>query len=336
MPDETWSNLDYSLSLGDHTSSGNFSTSDLLTPNKAIIFYPDLYDESVFPAHIQQLTFTRTGDVLCVAWWRSTPFEGQVVSPGVGDSLLASDYVANQDHEQPFTLQLVDNPWETFAYSLTRMIYLTRYATSIQQANVLQVVGAADYTPPTITITAPVNGQRWSNAVFTVKGAARDNQQVSNVWFQINNSEWQLAATKNHWTNWTATVTLIPGTNTVQGYAEDTSGNVSTTNTVRIIYVLRAALAGHGTGSISTNSTELAPGAHSLVVESGVRLVAGLKGNEMLLTLQADSGRSYVVQSSGDLLSWTNVMTLVPVGGVIQTTQPMAGGKMFYRAAATR
>ena len=79
-------------------------------------------------------------------------------------------------------------------------------------------------TNPTLTITAPVSGQRWSNAVFTVTGTARDNLQVSNVVCQVNGGAWSNAATANVWTNWTAAVNLIPGTNTVAAYAVDTIG----------------------------------------------------------------------------------------------------------------
>ena len=78
----------------------------------------------------------------------------------------------------------------------------------------------------------PDAGQRLSNATFTVKGTASDNWMVSNVWCQINGLGWNPATNINHWTNWAAGVTLIPGTNVVQAYAVDTSGNVSTTNSV--------------------------------------------------------------------------------------------------------
>ena len=95
-----------------------------------------------------------------------------------------------------------------------------------------------DTTPPTINVTSPISGQRWSNAVFSVTGTAGDNVQVSNVWCQINGLGWNLATTGNNWSNWTTQVTLTPGTNTISAYSVDTSGNFSFTNSVSFQYVV--------------------------------------------------------------------------------------------------
>jgi uncharacterized repeat protein (TIGR02543 family) len=110
-------------------------------------------------------------------------------------------------------------------------------------------------TNPTLTVTAPVSGQRWSNALFTVTGTARDNLQVSNVVCQVNGGVWSNAATVNLWTNWTAAVNLIPGTNTVAAYAVDTTGYVSTTNGVSFQYVVtnQLQIRAIGLGTISPN-----------------------------------------------------------------------------------
>ena len=64
-----------------------------------------------------------------------------------------------------------------------------------------------------------------------------------------------MAATANRWTNWTAAVTLTPGTNTLQAFAVDTSGNVSTTNSVNFVYVLNVVLTvrTNGNGTVNPN-----------------------------------------------------------------------------------
>jgi len=123
-----------------------------------------------------------------------------------------------------------------------------------------------DTTPPAVRITSPTAGQRWSNSTFTVKGTASDNVRVTNVFYQLNGGSWTLAAPSNTtWSNWTANVTLTPGTNTVRAYAVDFSGNFSKpTNSVSFVYVVTAPLAaqtnGRGTVSPDYNGQSLAIG----------------------------------------------------------------------------
>ena len=109
--------------------------------------------------------------------------------------------------------------------------------TFVMASNLTFTANFVFVTNPILTVTAPVSGQRWSNAVFTVTGTARDNLQVSNVVCQVNGGAWSNAVSANVWTNWTAAVNLIPGTNTVTAYAVDTIGLFSTTNSVSFQYV---------------------------------------------------------------------------------------------------
>jgi uncharacterized repeat protein (TIGR02543 family) len=122
-------------------------------------------------------------------------------------------------------------------------------------SNLTFTANFVDTNRPTVSITNLASGQRVSNAVFTVKGTASDNVQVSNVWYQLNGMAWSNALTANGWTNWTAQVTLVPGTNTIQAYAVDTAGNFSTTNKASLVYILSAPLTVsiNGNGTISPN-----------------------------------------------------------------------------------
>ena len=111
---------------------------------------------------------------------------------------------------------------------------------------------------PTNQITAPTSGQQVSNALYTVTGKAGDNVAVSNVLVQVNNGGWNPATSANQWANWTLQVPLLAGSNTVQAYAVDTSGNVSMpTNTVIFKYVVSAPLTVQltGKGTISPNDS---------------------------------------------------------------------------------
>ena len=112
-----------------------------------------------------------------------------------------------------------------------------------------------DTNKPTVTITNLASGQRVSNAIFTVKGTAGDNWQVGTVVCQINYYGWYMATNINNWTNWSAGVTLVPGTNVVQAYAVDTTGNKSVTNSVSFQFVVTNQLHIHATGlgTISPN-----------------------------------------------------------------------------------
>ena len=113
---------------------------------------------------------------------------------------------------------------------------------------------------PTLSIVVPKANQRWSNSVFTVTGTVQNNAGLAGVglagvFYSLNNDAWTSATTANGWSNWTATVTLTPGTNTIAVYAEDTEGITSTTNTVKFIYVLTAPLKVNlnGDGTVSPN-----------------------------------------------------------------------------------
>ena len=75
-----------------------------------------------------------------------------------------------------------------------------------------------------------------SDAALTVTGKASDNVGVTQVFYQLNGTGWNPAATTNGWTNWTAQVTLSPGANLVQAFAEDAAGNRSKTNSVSFVY----------------------------------------------------------------------------------------------------
>ena len=109
-------------------------------------------------------------------------------------------------------------------------------------SNATLTVLVPDTTIPIVSITSPTSGQRWSNDVFTVAGKVADNGSVSNVFYRLNGSDWTNATSSNGWTNWTAIVTLMPGTNTVIAYAVDEAGNRSATNSQKVVYVVSAPL----------------------------------------------------------------------------------------------
>ena len=97
-------------------------------------------------------------------------------------------------------------------------------------SNLTFTANFVDVSNPVVTVISPKQNQIISNSVFTVTGTARDNVSVSEVWYRINADAWASASSTNGWTNWTATVNLLPGTNRIWVCAVDSSGNISKTN----------------------------------------------------------------------------------------------------------
>jgi len=114
------------------------------------------------------------------------------------------------------------------------------------------VLAGIDVVPPLLKISSPASGQRFTNATATAFGTASDAGGLFAVFYQMNNEAWQRAVGA---TNWTAPVTLLPGANVFRAYAQDETGNRSTTNSLPLSYVLNAPLAIQigGSGSVTPN-----------------------------------------------------------------------------------
>ncbi len=114
-------------------------------------------------------------------------------------------------------------------------------------------VQASSISTPTLNVSSPTNTQLLSNPFFTVIGTAHDNVAVSNVLYSLNGSGWQVATTSNSWADWTAPLTLTPGTNTFAAYALNYSGKLSSLKTIKFIYVVSSTLtvAVNGPGAIT-------------------------------------------------------------------------------------
>ena len=134
------------------------------------------------------------------------------------------------------------------------LVVLTNGATLkfVMQSNLMLQANFADTNRPALSITNLTTGQRWSNAVFTAKGTATDNWQVASVQYQLNGGIWTNATGT---TNWSAPLTLTPGTNKIAAFATDTTGNNSPTNSMSFQFVVTNQLQIHATGlgTISPN-----------------------------------------------------------------------------------
>jgi hypothetical protein len=121
----------------------------------------------------------------------------------------------------------------TFSPDLT--VTNNPYKFTVSDSDLL-VAHFRDIAKPTIKITAPASGEKIPTAAFILEGSAADNVAVANVYYNLNSAGWEAASNENNFAFWYAYVTLTPNsTNTVSAYAVDTSGNISSTNTLKFL-----------------------------------------------------------------------------------------------------
>jgi cyclophilin family peptidyl-prolyl cis-trans isomerase len=179
------------------------------------------------------------GDVLTV----NTNGLGSITPALSGQLLpLGTNYVLSATPASGFTFA----NWTGSLSSTNAVLSFTMATNMSLTANFL------NKTKPVIAITNLVTGQRVSNSVFTVRGTARDNWLVGGVQYQLNSMGWTSASGT---TNWSATLSLLPGTNVFQAYAVDGSGTRSLTNTVNLQFVVTNLLlvSATGKGTLSPN-----------------------------------------------------------------------------------
>ena len=206
------------------------------------------------------------------------------------------------------------------------MIYLKfkRLGRFLSLLCVLAGINQAKAANPTLTITNLAAGQLLSNAVFTVQGTAKGGAGVTGVFYSLNATGWSNAVPVNNWTNWSATITLTPGTNSFAAYAVDSNGNRSATNSVNCFYVVLTTLTvlTNGPGGISPayNNVPLQIGAaYSMTATSsiaGFGLQSWTDGSNNIITNTATlkflmASNLTFVANIGDIIKPTIAVTSV-------------------------
>ena len=130
-------------------------------------------------------------------------------------------------------------------YTNNPTVQFTMLANLTMQANFVET------NKPWLSITNVNPGMLWSNASFTVAGLATDNVAVASVYYSLNSASFASATTNG--IIWSAALTLNPGTNTISAYAVDTSGNISMTDTVNLVYIQSATLTVQTNGGVSVS-----------------------------------------------------------------------------------
>ena len=112
-------------------------------------------------------------------------------------------------------------------------------------------LGVFDTNPPSVLITTPPAPQiRVADSRFTISGTALDDALVTAVFIQNGPS---LPITADGTSNWSATLELNPGVNTIRCFALDWAVNFSPTNTLLVLFQPDPARLGlniQGTGKV--------------------------------------------------------------------------------------
>ena len=119
--------------------------------------------------------------------------------------------------------------WSLATGTTTNMVN-TPSLTFTMVSNLVITATFVDDEAPVLKIVSPKANAKETNGTVTVSGTATDNVGVTAVGVQINSNGWVLADGSN---NWSATLSISSGANTVEAYAMDAAGNISKTNSVK-------------------------------------------------------------------------------------------------------
>lgn len=122
---------------------------------------------------------------------------------------------------------------------------------------VTHLTAAVTPVRPTLAITTPAaRTSETRTPVLSLAGTTHDNIPVTNVFYSATAfSGSSNAATSDAFARWSASVPLVPGTNVISAYAINTNGQVSTTNSITVLYAVTNALTivKTGKGVVSPN-----------------------------------------------------------------------------------
>ncbi len=185
--------------------------------------------------------------------------------------------------------------------------WLTALATDSQglcatSAPVMIQVSVLEAAPPRMRITnSPPNGARLESPDVWLAGTASDSAGIDHVEVQVNNAPVAYAAGT---TNWSAQVSLTPGTNLVRVRCVDEVGNVSPDITRALTYVVTSPITvqtngvGRVTPDLNGSQLEIGRVYHLRAVPGPGQVFAGWDG-----VASQSPGLAFVMQSNLNLVA---------------------------------
>ncbi|MEP7217813.1 MAG: Ig-like domain-containing protein, partial [Bacteroidota bacterium] len=96
-------------------------------------------------------------------------------------------------------------------------------------------IGGKDTTPPTVTITSPVNGETITRRILRVQATAVDNVAMAGVQFTLDGANLEAALPVPPYVINTDIASVSPGWHTLRAMAWDQSDNITISDSVRIL-----------------------------------------------------------------------------------------------------
>ena len=190
----------------------------------------------------------------------------------------------------------------------TYAVVVTNVSGSVTSLNGVLTILVPDTAKPRVTITNPKANMVVSNSVLSIQGTASDNIAVDSVSYRFGSNSWAEASGT---TSWTGMITLAPGTNWVQAFATDASGNISLISSNKVVYVpcARMTVTVAGGGSISG----------TLATKTNASTLFAI-GKPVTLKATAATGQTFLGWT-GWTSSWTtNIQFAMPASDLVLTS----------------
>jgi hypothetical protein len=191
----------------------------------------------------------------------------------------------------------------------------------LMRSNLSLTANFIETSLPKLIITSPLKNAKLNGSYIGMNGTASDAWAVTNVSYSVNNGGWNAASTENDYSNWTATVTLAAGTNTIRVYAQNQGGLSSLTNSLKVIATNVLTL------NLVINSQNQAP------MRARAMAVAVPASKGFTFSLEFSAGVPGHIEYSTDLVHWTTWTNFDGSSTLLQFNDPQAGeSSRFYRA----
>ena len=125
----------------------------------------------------------------------------------------------------------------------------------VMQQRLSLIANFEDTRKPQLSILSPEPGQQMPRYWLHIAGTCSDNDRITNVMVSLNGYYFQKAKTFDDWKGWVLPwVQLTAGTNTIDAYAVDATGLLSSTQRTKVFFSVKSklTLSSSGSGTLKT------------------------------------------------------------------------------------